>query len=71
MGTKKQIESGRLQFAKNAICKLGIKITFECKTRIEFYHAGHKVMFFPYTGWHSGKSIKDGRGIKNLLRQIA
>ena len=29
-----------------------------------------KVKFFPYSGWHTGKSIKDGRGIENLLKQL-
>lgn len=28
------------------------------------------VLFCPYTGWFSGKSVKDGRGIKNLLIQL-
>ena len=37
---------------------------------IEFYYEGAKIMFYPYSGWHSGKTIKDGRGLKNLLRQI-
>jgi hypothetical protein len=38
--------------------------------RIEFYHKGYLVYFYPYSGWHSGKSIKDGRGLQNLLKQI-
>jgi len=25
---------------------------------------------WPYTGWFSGKGVKDGRGIKKLLKQI-
>jgi hypothetical protein len=28
------------------------------------------VKFFPYSGWHTGKSIVDGRGIKKLLAQL-
>ena len=28
------------------------------------------VTFFPYTGWASGKGIKDGRGIHNLIKQL-
>jgi len=31
---------------------------------------GSTINFFPYSGWHSGKSIEDGRGFKNLLKQL-
>lgn len=26
--------------------------------------------YWPYSGWASGKTIRDGRGLKNLLKQI-
>lgn len=38
--------------------------------KIEFIWKGETISFWPYTGWASGKSIEDGRGIKNLLKQI-
>lgn len=28
------------------------------------------VHFYPYSGWHTGKSINDGRGWNNLYNQI-
>lgn len=28
------------------------------------------VTYFPYSGWHTGRSIKDGRGLSKLLRQL-
>jgi len=31
---------------------------------------GSLVLYFPYSGWASGKTIKAGRGLKNLLSQI-
>ena len=40
------------------------------ETKITFEYKGHKVTLFPYSGWHTGKSIKDGRGIDNLLKQL-
>lgn len=60
----------RMEYAKKKLTDLGYEITFEDKTRLEFYHNGHKVVLYPYTGWHTGKSIKDGRGIHNLLPQL-
>jgi hypothetical protein len=35
-----------------------------------FEHAGRIVTFWPYSGWHSGATIKDGRGLQKLLDQL-
>lgn len=40
------------------------------RTSSSFCAVGHAVMHYPFTGWHTGKSIKDGRGIQNLLKQL-
>lgn len=37
---------------------------------IRFELRGNMVTVWPYKGWFSGKGVKDGRGIKKLLRQI-
>ena len=37
---------------------------------IRFLYHGNTVTVWPYTGWFSGKGIKDGRGTKKLFRQI-
>lgn len=66
----KQLQPERVEYAKEQLKALGIGITFEDETRIEFVHNGEKVSFWPYSGWHSGKSIKDGRGINKLLKQL-
>jgi len=50
--------------------KLGYTVTGESKTYISFEFKGHPVKLFPYSGWHTGKTIQDGRGLKNLLDQI-
>ncbi len=67
---QKKLEPKRLEYAKQQITKLGFEITFECETRIEFMFKGHKVSLFPYAGWHTGKSIVDGRGLEKLLKQL-
>lgn len=68
---QEKLEPSRIEYAKNAIQKLGYDITFESSTSINFEHLGSTVVFFPYSGWHSGKSITDGRGLKKLLDQIS
>lgn len=37
---------------------------------IRFSFKGNTVTIWPYTGWFSGRGVKDGRGIKKLLKQI-
>ncbi len=34
-------------------------------------HKGQLVTFFPFTGWHTGRTIKDGRGLNKLLEKLA
>jgi hypothetical protein len=67
---EKELQPQRLEYAKKRITELGYQITFEVDTRIDFIFKGETVKFFPYSGWHTGKSIVDGRGINNLLKQI-
>ena len=37
---------------------------------IEFEYKGHIVKYFPYSGWATGKTITDGRGLMNLSNQL-
>lgn len=37
---------------------------------LRFMHKGSPVTLYPYTGWFTGKTVTDGRGIHNLIRQL-
>lgn len=65
-----ELEPKRVQYAKDQIIKLGYSITCETDKRIEFMFKGSKVVLYPYSGWFTGKTVKDGRGIDLLLKQI-
>lgn len=65
-----QLEPERIALAKKRIQELGYEITLETSTMICFEFNGKRVQFFPYSGWHTGASITDGRGLNNLLKQI-
>lgn len=67
---QQSIEPQRIEYAKEKITQLGYEITSETDRSLEFYFRGHKVTFWPYSGWHSGKSIQDGRGLSNLIKQL-
>ncbi|MDD5649072.1 MAG: hypothetical protein PHF86_01455 [Candidatus Nanoarchaeia archaeon] len=67
---QKNLEPKRLSFAKKEIEKLGYVVKQMGNTKLQFEYKGSPIYFFPYSGWHSGKTIIDGRGLDNLLKQI-
>lgn len=68
---QKALEPKRIEFAKKEIEKKGYTVRQVGDTELQFVHTmGHMVYYFPYSGWHTGSSIKDGRGLSKLLKQI-
>lgn len=67
---QQDLEPLRINKAREEIKKLGLKIVYENPTQIIFYLAQEKITFFPYSGWFTGKGVKDGRGLSNLLKQL-
>ncbi len=67
---QKKLEPKRIAFAKKSIENLGYKITYQDETKLKFEFKAENVTLFPYSGWHAGKSIKDGRGVDKLLKQL-
>lgn len=68
-----KLEPKRMAYAKEQIEKKGYEVIAVSDTELQFIHDsqwGHKIHFFPYSGWHSGSTIKDGRGLNKLLKQI-
>lgn len=64
------LQPERIDFAKQKLTEKGFEIHFEVKTELRFNYKGNEIKFYPYSGWFSGKGINDGRGIKNLLKQL-
>lgn len=67
---EQELQPKRMDWAVKDITDMGFTITYQDETRLEFVFKGHVVKFFPYSGWYTGKSIKDGRGLMNLLKQL-
>lgn len=65
-----RLQPKRVQTAMLEIAQKGYVVTQNDPTCLHFYKDGNLIRFFPYSGWHTGKGIKDGRGLENLLRQI-
>lgn len=66
---QQELEPKRIEFAKNILTHKGFDVEVVNK-RIEFYFNDRKITLYPYSGWFTGKTIKDGRGIDNLLKQL-
>jgi hypothetical protein len=66
---QERLEPKRVAYARQRIEALGYEVEVIGKS-VRFEYKGSVVIFWPYTGWASGKAINDGRGINNLLKQI-
>ena len=67
---EKTLQPKRIAGCKDVLERHGFHMVYEDDTRLDFIFKSHKVQFYPYSGWHTGKSIKDGRGFQKLLRQL-
>ena len=67
---QKELEPKRLDIKKNAIIEAGYDIISKDNTKITFMFKGSLITYFAYSGWASGKTIQDGRGLKHLINQI-
>jgi hypothetical protein len=67
---EQKLQPIRVNEAVKQIQALGHEIVSQSQTEISFLYKNNLIKFFPYSGWASGKGITDGRGIKNLLKQI-
>lgn len=63
------LEPKRMQTAIDKLMALRKYVEYDDKS-IWFIHKGEMVTYWPYSGWASGKSIKDGRGLECLLKQL-
>ena len=68
---RQQKEAGRINYAKSKLEERGIVYIYNENVKaLEFVHKGCIIRLYPYTGWFSGRSVKGGRGLENLLKQI-
>lgn len=70
---EKRLQPVRMQKAIDAIEALGYEVTVVSETEIHFvtnHIQGYKVKYWPYSGWATGRDIKDGRGLSKLLKQL-
>lgn len=47
-----------------------IDFVAEDASTIRINHNGFTVIYYPKSEWFTGKSVEDGRGIHNLIKQL-
>lgn len=67
---QRELEPKRFEYAIVEIQKLGYEVSYHNPTWIKFEYKGSLVTLYPYSGWFTGKTVKDGRGIDKLLKKI-
>lgn len=67
---QRRLEPKRIATAIRSVEELGLQIKYKDSTKIMFDFKGSNVTYFPYSGWATGKTIQDGRGLANLLKQL-
>jgi hypothetical protein len=67
---QKKEEAKRIDIAKAKLISIGFEIMFESKSELRIWFRGKTVKLFPYSGWHTGPTIVDGRGLNKLIKQL-
>lgn len=67
---EKRLQPVRMERAIEALRKKGYDAVAVSETEVHFMYDGSLVKLWPYSGWHTGKSIVDDRGLIKLLRQL-
>lgn len=67
---QQELQPGRVDYARTRLEALGYPVTEVNATTLQFTFRGSPVTLYPYSGWFTGRTVTDGRGIKNLLKQM-
>ena len=66
-----RLEAKRSETALNVLRSMGFSPEYDSSEKVvTFVHGGNTIRYFPFTGWATGKGIRDGRGFVNLVRQL-
>lgn len=65
-----KLEPKIINVAIEKIKGFGLEVISTDDTCVKFIFKGNVISFYPYSGWHTGKGINDGRGANNLWIQL-
>lgn len=64
-----KVEPTRFEYAVDKLMEAGHKVGLNPKDDKSII-VNNMVLFWPYTGWYSGKGVGSGRGIHNLIKKL-
>ena len=67
---KSKLQLPRMQYAINELESRGYLVKKVSEAEITFFHNNEQIRYFPYSGWATGNTINDGRGLQLLLSQL-
>lgn len=67
---QQKLQLPRMEYAIDQLTGRDFEITHRDDVEIQFEYKGATIKYFPYSGWATGRTIKDGRGLENLLKQL-
>lgn len=67
---KKRISQDKGEIAILTLAEAGIDVHYHDYSMIKFMHKAREITYFPLKEWATGATIKDGRGFKNLIKQV-
>jgi hypothetical protein len=67
---EQRLQPRRMATTQASLESMGYEVEQSGPALLTFQHNGATVWFWPYSGWFSGKTVRDGRGFENLARQL-
>jgi len=67
---EKRLQPVRYDLAVKELTGRGFLVEILSEKHLRFLFKNQWVTYYPYSGWATGKSIKDGRGLNFLLNQL-
>jgi len=67
---EERLQPIRMRTCKDKLESMGFIVNSDDSTKLTFKFKGSTIQFWPYSGWHTGKSVRDGRGFRRLLKQL-
>lgn len=67
---EENLQPQRMESCQKKLEEMGFDVKSDGSTLLSFVYKGKQVQFWPYSGWHSGATIRDGRGFKHLIDQL-
>lgn len=64
-----ELQPKRIEYVCHELSKRGFEFVTD-ETTVVFEYKGAKITIYPYSGWFTGKTVCDGRGVEKLFKQL-